>query len=260
MDRDLAELIKISKAAGQDSRLVLGCFGNTSVKTDDGKYMYIKASGTTMKDMNEQSGWRRLKLQSVLAILNDPAILELAGDKRADRVTAGLLSTCDDETAADVKPSIESCLHAMLDKYVIHVHPLAVLRYVCAKNGRAKIEGLFGQEKYPPLWVPYVGLGYPLAKKIQKLTDEYIRQYGRKPAIMFLESHGLFTSAGSSASAMSLVRKVVDRCAAESKDVRKITISEPDTQCSMTRRWRFARHYSRRAANMRQSGISVMKL
>ena len=30
---------------------MLGGGGNTSVKTEDGRYMYIKASGTALKDM-----------------------------------------------------------------------------------------------------------------------------------------------------------------------------------------------------------------
>ena len=46
MDKALAELIKISNATGKDPTLVQGGGGNTSAKTDDGKFMYIKASGT----------------------------------------------------------------------------------------------------------------------------------------------------------------------------------------------------------------------
>jgi len=46
MDEALAELVKISNTVGRDSSLVLGAYDNTSVKNADGKYMYIKASGT----------------------------------------------------------------------------------------------------------------------------------------------------------------------------------------------------------------------
>jgi len=62
-DKALSGLIKISNAVGRDSALIQGGGGNTSVKTRDGKYMYIKASGTALKDMNERSGWRRLRLR-----------------------------------------------------------------------------------------------------------------------------------------------------------------------------------------------------
>ena len=49
MNEELRELVKISNAVGSDSSLVLGGFGNTSVKTADGKFMYIKQSGTALK-------------------------------------------------------------------------------------------------------------------------------------------------------------------------------------------------------------------
>ena len=52
MDKALADLIKISNLAGRDKTLVQGGGGNTSAKTADGKYMYIKASGTALKDMD----------------------------------------------------------------------------------------------------------------------------------------------------------------------------------------------------------------
>ena len=54
MNQALADLIKISRDTGIDPTLVQGGGGNTSVKTDDGKYMYIKASGTALKDMDSK--------------------------------------------------------------------------------------------------------------------------------------------------------------------------------------------------------------
>ena len=70
-DKALSGLIKISNAVGGDIALIQGGGGNTFVKTRDGKYMYIKASGTAIKDMSERSGWRRLRLREgiILAAL-----------------------------------------------------------------------------------------------------------------------------------------------------------------------------------------------
>ena len=55
MDKALTDLIRISNVTGRDSSLVAGGGGNTSVKTDDGKFMFIKASGTALKDMDAKS-------------------------------------------------------------------------------------------------------------------------------------------------------------------------------------------------------------
>jgi rhamnose utilization protein RhaD (predicted bifunctional aldolase and dehydrogenase) len=74
MEKNLLELIKISRIVGRDSLLIQGGGGNTSVKTDDGKFMYIKASGTALADMSTKTGWRRLKLESVLSIIKDKSI------------------------------------------------------------------------------------------------------------------------------------------------------------------------------------------
>lgn len=54
MNKSLAELIKISNKLGKDPSLVQGGSGNTSVKTDDEKFMFVKASGTTLKDMAQK--------------------------------------------------------------------------------------------------------------------------------------------------------------------------------------------------------------
>ena len=53
MNEALKELIRISNKVGSDASLVQGGGGNTSAKTADGKHMYIKASGSALKDMNE---------------------------------------------------------------------------------------------------------------------------------------------------------------------------------------------------------------
>ncbi len=212
MDEALADLIKISNVTGKDSTLVQGGGGNTSVKTADGKYMYIKASGTDLKDMDKQAGWRRLRLDSVLAIIKDKSIAKLNVQARETEVVNRLLLACDDEVAGDARPSIEAHLHAILDKCVIHLHPVAVLSYACAKNGRAELEKLFKDEKFPPLWVSYAHPGFTLAKKIAELTADYQSRFGRKPAILFLQKHGLLISANSRDAALRLLRKVINRC------------------------------------------------
>jgi len=155
MNKTLAELIKISNVTGKDPTLVQGGGGNTSVKTDDGKYMYIKASGTALKNMNKRAGWRRLRLDKVLEIVKDKQLGKLPAQTREPEIVNRLLLACDDKIAGDVRPSVETPLHAILGKYVIHLHPVAVLSYACAKNGQREIEKLFKDEKYPPLWIPY---------------------------------------------------------------------------------------------------------
>ncbi len=227
MDKALADLIKISNATGKDSSLVQGGGGNTSVKTDNGKYMYIKASGTALKDMNAQKGWRRLRLEPVLSIMHDKALAKLDASVREPEVVDRLLLACDDNVKSGARPSVESHLHACLDKCVIHLHPLVLAAYVSAKDGRIRLERLFRDEKLPPLWVPYADPGFMLAKRIAGLVDKYQKQYGKKPAIMLLEKHGLFVTAGTSDAALRLVRKVIKTCNSKLKQLKPRRIKPP---------------------------------
>jgi rhamnose utilization protein RhaD (predicted bifunctional aldolase and dehydrogenase) len=217
INKALVDLIKISNITGKDSALIQGGGGNTSVKTPDGKYMYIKASGTDLKDMNKYAGWCKLRLAPVLAIIKDKSITTLGVQAREAKVVKRLLLACDDKAASGSRPSIEAHLHAMLGKCVIHLHPVAVLSFACAKNGRAGLEKLFKDEKFPPLWVPYAHPGFALAKKIAKLNADYQIRFGRKPAVLFLQKHGLLISADSPNAALWLLRSVINRCASKLK-------------------------------------------
>jgi hypothetical protein len=101
MDKARIDLIRISNVTGKDSSLVQGGGGNTSVKTADGKYMFIKASGTALKDMNDKHGWRRLQLDAVLSIIGDESLAKRKVSVRELEVVNRLLLACDDDITDD---------------------------------------------------------------------------------------------------------------------------------------------------------------
>jgi len=202
----------MSNTVGRDSSLVQGGGGNTSVKTEDGKYMYIKASGTALKDMNAKQGWRRLWLDLALSVVKDKSIAQMETQSRELEVVNRLLLACDDKLKTDARPSVEAHLHAFLDRCVIHLHPSAAGAFVNAKNGRVKLDKLFKNEKLPPLWVPYTDPGYLLSKRIAALVERYQKQFGKRPGILFLEKHGLFITAKTAGAALRLVRRVIKLC------------------------------------------------
>jgi rhamnose utilization protein RhaD (predicted bifunctional aldolase and dehydrogenase) len=229
INKALTDLIKISNITGKDSTLIQGGGGNTSVKTGDGLFMYIKASGTDLKNMNKHAGWCKLRLAPVIAIIKDKSIAKLGLQARETKIVKRLLLACDDKASAGSRPSIEAHLHAMLGKCVIHLHPVAVLSFACAKNGRAELEKLFKNEKFPPLWVPYGHPGFTLAGKFAKLNTDYQNRFGRKPAVLFLQKHGLIISADSPNTALQLLRIVINRCAGKLK-YPKTTMTKPPSQ------------------------------
>ncbi|MBN1508379.1 MAG: SDR family oxidoreductase [Sedimentisphaerales bacterium] len=229
MDKALVDLIRISNITGKDPALVLGGGGNTSVKTADGRYMYIKASGTALKDMDKQRGWRRLRIEPVLGIIRDRSLMKLDQIARENVVVSRLLEACDDDCASGARPSVESHLHALLKSHVIHLHPLVVSAYVNARHGEAELQKLFAREKLPPLWVPYANPGYMLARKIAALVEGCERQHGRKPQILFLAKHGVFVTADSADGALRLVRKVIALCESKVRPIKPRTLRSPAT-------------------------------
>ena len=82
MNPALIELIKISRIVGKDPSLTQGGSGNTSVKTPDGKSMFIKASGTSLKDMNAKKGWCKINLRAIRKIIKDKKLNKLPSKKR----------------------------------------------------------------------------------------------------------------------------------------------------------------------------------
>jgi NAD(P)-dependent dehydrogenase (short-subunit alcohol dehydrogenase family)/rhamnose utilization protein RhaD (predicted bifunctional aldolase and dehydrogenase) len=227
VDQALADLIRMSNTVGKDPTLVQGGGGNTSVKTSDGRYMYIKASGTALKDMNESRGWRRMHLDSVLAIIQDKSITKLPTQTREVEVVNRLLLACDDNITSGARPSVEAHLHGLLNQCVIHLHPSVVGAYLNAKEGRAKLERLFREERIPPLWVPYVDPGFTLARRIGELVEGYRQQFQKMPQILFLEKHGLFVTARTAGATLRLVRRVIERCGAACRPFRAIRTRPP---------------------------------
>jgi NAD(P)-dependent dehydrogenase (short-subunit alcohol dehydrogenase family)/rhamnose utilization protein RhaD (predicted bifunctional aldolase and dehydrogenase) len=228
VERAFGDLIRISNAVGKDPLLVQGGGGNTSVKTRDGKFMYIKASGTALKDMNKAAGWRRMNIDGVLNIIKDRSLARLDVNTREAEVVNRLQLCCEDDITTGSRPSVEAHLHAILDDCVIHLHPAVVGAYVNAKNGETLIAKHFASEKYPPLWVPYIDPGFILGKAMFKMVNDYQRRYGRKPQIIFLEKHGLFVAAHNSNTALGLVKDLLRRLSEQLKTpraVRRISVS-----------------------------------
>lgn len=212
MDKALKQLIDISTTLGTDPSLVSGASGNTSVKTDDGSFIYIKASGTPLKDMTPKKGYRKLQLDRSIEIIADTSLAKLDVKIVQPVIARRLLKLCDDKFGNTSPPSIELPLHTCLDKYVIHLHPIAVNAYTCSKNGKAKLQKLFESLPLPPLWIPYADPGFHLGQKIFAAVASYKRRFKKLPQIIFLQNHGLIVSANTEKKVLSLARKAIKTC------------------------------------------------
>lgn len=187
--KELNSIIEISKKFGEDTDMVQGGGGNTSVKIENGK-MYVKASGTTLRLTNSAT-FIPVDVNEVLDILNDKDIAILESGKSDMIISEKLKSIV--KNNSNKRPSIETFLHALLGKYVVHVHPVYVNALTCLEGGEALADKIFkGKIKY--LWIGYDSPGYPLGVLLRNGLKKYVTCNSTVPEVIFLQNHGIIIS------------------------------------------------------------------
>ena len=171
MDADLQDMLHISRTAGAMPRWVQGGGGNTSVKTAGGRRMYVKASGTALRELAENRGYRLVDVDRCAAIAADQSLAALEATEREAKVVERLHDACLDHLPG--RPSVETSLHALLGRCVIHTHPSVVNGLLCAVGGRGALVSLFSDLTPPPLYVEYVGAGFVLVRRLQAELARY---------------------------------------------------------------------------------------
>ena len=201
---DLRQFLHLSRYAGERFDLVQAGGGNSSLKLDDGT-MLIKASGFSLSEVSAKKGYAKVCLDKVLGILSHEPLLAI-GDKREQEALA---STMMRETLLDsgAKPSIETFLHALLDKVTLHTHPLAVNAITCRPDWAEILTELFPEA----LLVPYQTPGFNLAVELKNWLDRYVLHHGAKPRIVFLQNHGLIVSEMDAPAVRQTTETVLDR-------------------------------------------------
>ncbi len=183
-----ASFVRMSRRAGERFDLIQAGGGNTSVKHGDGT-MLIKASGVQLSEVTENSGYSRVDLAAVLALLDDPTLAAIPDKRERDAVATKRLLAC--ATDQGSRPSIETFLHAVLDRFTLHTHPLVVNIAACRSDWKETLAKAVGGDA---VFVPYGTPGLELALLLKRAVDDAVRERGRKPQVLFLQNHGLITS------------------------------------------------------------------
>jgi rhamnulokinase len=202
-EQEIKDLIKISHYLGSDPELTQAGGGNTSVKTADNQTMLIKASGSSMVDMTEQNGWVGVGREDLEKLFSDSSIRSAPAAEREKKVLEVLYASVTANPGS--RPSVETPLHILLDKVVMHSHPVVGNALACRLDGEEILKQLAGKDcRMQPLWVPYCDPGSSLAFCLYDTIMDYRAKFGHSPETIFLQNHGLFCAAASAQECITL--------------------------------------------------------
>jgi len=204
----LEDFVKISNTVGEDSSLVQGGGGNTSVKFDE-NLMYVKASGVPLKDVSDEKGYRIVDLGKCRDVLFDDELAKLTAAEREAEIASRLRECCTDRLHG--RPSVETNLHALLGRCVAHTHPVALNALLCSEDSEKILSELYGDFNPPCLSLGYVDFGYQLAIEMREAIDEYLEKHACLPAVTFLGNHGLFVSGDNADEVLSVTEDLIKR-------------------------------------------------
>ena len=205
---EVAELVRLSRSVGGDPDLIQGAGGNTSIKSRDGQTIFIKTSGSLLGEMDASSGWAELDLEATRRIWLDAELAKLPAEAREASVDVLLRAAV--RSPAGVRPSVETGLHVLLDRVVVHTHPVGLNAFLSSRGSRDGFEAVLGDLAAPPLYVRYADPGYTLAAVVGRELEAYRSRHGRLPEVVLLENHGLFTGAADADRALELTRKAAE--------------------------------------------------
>lgn len=166
---DFNLFVKISENLGHILDICQNAGGNISVKSAN-DFMMIKASGFAMKDVNRLNGYSVINYKEM--------------QKEDFKNDADLSKALVKYTGKYKRPSMETGMHILLKKCVIHTHAIYITTLLCLENSEEIIKNLFSDFNYD--YIKYINPGYGLydAFKKAKLDKD----------VFFLENHGIVIS------------------------------------------------------------------
>ena len=170
---EISSLVRLSKLYGNNDSYVQGPAGNVSVKCLNN--MLIKSSGIQLKDVDYFTGWSELDINYLTEYFSFANNLD----------NCKYFYILNESIQNNTIPSMESGMHSILKKYVVHTHPNELIPILCHKDCELILKDLYDDIDYcfVPLLMPGLAL-YEYIAKQDKVYDVY-----------FLQNHGLVVTA-----------------------------------------------------------------
>lgn len=199
------KFIALSRYAGSRFDLLQAGGGNTSVKLDD-RRMLVKASGVALSEMETEKGYVSVDYPEMVGLLEAPAKWDNDDKRHRDSKVNHLVSLATKTSGA--RASIEVFLHAILGRFVLHTHSIAVNIIVSQRGWDKNLAAIFADA----LCIPYRTPGIELGLELNARVKSFISSHGHPPEIIFLQNHGLIVSADSMEAVQQITEDVVGKC------------------------------------------------
>lgn len=204
--KQLNELEHISRNAGSRPDYVQGGGGNTSVKLNE-NLMAIKASGYRLKDISRTEGFAVVNYKNIKEYHEKIDITMCCNfEKESSKliqeniVPVGGLK--------QLRPSVETGFHSILQKYVIHTHSVYANIICCSQGGNSLAGEIFKDKGYGVIWIPYINPGFSLMLAIEEEIARHAECHAHFPNVIFMENHGLVISADTASRSIELHEEV----------------------------------------------------
>ncbi len=202
---DKENYITVSGYAGNRPDYVQGGGGNTSVKLDD-KIMAIKASGYSLKEIDNSTGYVTVDYKEIKKYY-DNVDLTQKKDYEKESISVNLNSICLTEGIKNIRPSVEVGFHSFLPKYVIHTHSVYANILCCCEEGEGIAGQIFKKSGLNYFLVKYINPGFYLTLEIRESLQKLKKTNGKDPNIILLDNHGIITSNDDHLKAMEIHEK-----------------------------------------------------
>jgi ribulose-5-phosphate 4-epimerase/fuculose-1-phosphate aldolase len=178
---DLNTLRHLSRYVGERFDLVQGGGGNTSCKNDN--IMFIKASGKMLSDMTLNSGYSTID--------NKRLIHDICNNTVKDIMTYNYFGK--------TRSSIETFMHSILHKYVLHLHPIQINKVLILKDAKMIVNEICSES----LFLPYITPGLAICTQLlDKWKDE---------KIIFLQNHGIIITSNNISELYILLENTIEK-------------------------------------------------
>lgn len=164
---DIQSYIRLCRFLGGYKDLVQGSGGNISVKSDD--QICVKSSGRILAETSIDHGY----------VVCDKKALETLYANRSEDTRQTVL-----QGEPNGSPSMEVFFHLLPSKWVVHLHPTWLLKYLCQTSWTSLS---IRDAAYSVTHISYTTPGLPLADAIHALPKGY--------SVYYLQNHGVILCA-----------------------------------------------------------------